>query len=408
MTNDRAVVTATPRVDLRIAAAFCGVVGLYDTLYVGLIFAGGPLIGPLNETLFPDFAVFYAGARAFFEGKVALVYDTDAFTRYQTELMAELRALEVRFRPFLYPPTWLLLVLPLGLLTMKGAAALFLALTAAAATLAAGWRRPLAWLAVLTSPAAVWVVLAGQNTFLSLALLYGGMRLLERSPLTAGILLGLLSYKPQVWILVPFALLAARQWWTLAAMAATIAVLVLASAVLFGSGIWWAFIDASRMAASPQAANEMFEQMYMHMTTLLAAARIVGLPPGVAGMIQLAGAALAVAAVWIAFRRHPSGEARTAVLIVATFLVSPYTLNYDLLLLMPAAVALFRRGAQAGFYPLERLLYVVLWLMPTFGMILNRLDLPIMPVVILLFGVVAWARLQAQSKVELPSAAAAG
>ncbi len=230
----------------------------------------------------------------------------------------------------------------------------------------------------------------------------------ERSPAIAGILLGLLSYKPQVWILVPFALLAARQWWTLATMAATIAVLVLASAVLFGSGIWWAFIDASRMAASPQAANEMFEQMYMHMTTLLAAARIVGLPPGVAGMIQLAGAALAVAAVWIAFRRHPSGEARTAVLIVATFLVSPYTLNYDLLLLMPAAVALFRRGAQAGFYPLERLLYLVLWLMPTFGMILNRLDLPIMPVAILLFGVVAWARLQAQSKVELPSAAATG
>jgi alpha-1,2-mannosyltransferase len=95
------------------------------------------------------------------------------------------------------------------------------------------------------------------------------------------------------------------------------------------------------------------------------------------------------------------------VLITATFLVSPYTLNYDLLLLMPAAVALFRRGVALGFYPLERSVYLMLWLMPTFGMLLNRLDLPVMPLVILSFGAIAWARLQAESKVELPSAAAA-
>jgi hypothetical protein len=152
----------------------------------------------------------------------------------------------------------------------------------------------------------------------------------------------------------------------------------------------------------------MFRRIFMHMTTLLAAARILGLPPGLAGAIQLAGAAVAVAAVWFAFRRHRSGEVRTAVLMTATFLVSPYTLNYDLLLLMPAAVALFRRGLALGFYPLERLLYLILWLMPTGGMILNRLDLPIMPLVILLFGAIAWARLQAESKVELPNAAAAG
>lgn len=111
---------------------------------------------------------------------------------------------------------------------------------------------------------------------------------------------------------------------------------------------------------------------------------------------------------WLAFRRPGNPEARIAVLATATFLVSPYTLNYDLLLLMPAAVPLFRRGATLGFYLLERMLYVVLWLIPTGGLILNQLDLPIMPPVILLFGAVAWARLQAESKVELPSGAAAG
>jgi alpha-1,2-mannosyltransferase len=400
--------TSTSRIDLRIAAVFCGVVGLYHVLYLALLLSGGPVIGPIQNILFPDFLVFHAAVRAFLEGKLALVYNIDAFTQFQNAIYPDRFPWTVYFRPFIYPPTWLLMLLPFGLLAVGPAYGAFMIATAAAATALEGWRDWWGWLAVVTSPAAAWVVLAGQNTFLSLALFYGGLRLLDRSPAIAGILFGLLSYKPQIWVLVPLALLAARQWRALAWTAGTVAVLSLASLGVFGLDFWLAFLDAAREAGSARVADEMFRRMFMHMTTLLGAARILDLPAGVAGAIQLAGAAVAVAAVWFAFRRHRSGEARTAVLMTATFLVSPYTLNYDLLLLMPAAVALFRRGIALGFYPLERLLYLVLWLMPTGGMILNRLDLPIMPLVILLFGAVAWARLQSESKVELPSAAAAG
>lgn len=396
------------RIDLRIAAVFCGVVGLYHVLYLALLLSGGPLIGPSQNVLFPDFLVFHAAVRAFLEGKLALVYNIDAFTQFQNAIYPDRFPWTVHFRPFFYPPTWLLMLLPFGLLAVGPAYGSFMIATAAAATALEGRRDWWGWLAVVTSPAAAWVVLAGQNTFLSLALFYGGLRLLDRSPAIAGILFGLLSYKPQIWVLVPLALLAARQWRALAWTAGTVAVLSLASLGVFGLDFWLAFLDAAREAGSARVADEMFRRIFMHMTTLLAAARILGLPPGVGGAIQLAGAAVAVAAVWFAFRRHRSGEARTAVLMTATFLVSPYTLNYDLLLLMPAAVALFRRGIALGFYPLERVLYLILWLMPTGGMILNRLDLPIMPLVILLFGAVAWARLQAESKVELPNAATAG
>jgi hypothetical protein len=120
--------------------------------------------------------------------------------------------------------------------------------------------------------------------------------------------------------------------------------------------------------------------------------------------IQLMGALLAVAAVWHAFRHYGSSEARTAVLVTAIFLISPYMLNYELLLLMPAVVALFRLGARQGFHPGERPVLAAMWLIPTtIGMILNRAGLPIMPLVILLFGVIVWARLKGQPKAELPS-----
>lgn len=397
------------RASLTVAAAFCGGIGLYDVLFVFFSLSGWPsLVGPVLDVVFPDFLVFHAAARAFFEGKLAIVYDIDAFTRFQVETYPGHLPPDTRFRPFLYPPIFLLMLAPLGALAIVKAYAVFMTATAALATALEGRRDLWGWLAVLTSPAAAWVVVAGQNTFLSIALLYGGLRLLERSPAVAGMLLGLLAYKPQIWVLVPLALLAARQWRPLTWMIATVAALALASLAVFGLDFWLAFLDAARAAGSPQVANEMFQRIFMHMTTLLAAARIVGLPPAVAGVLQLAGALLAVAAVWQAFRHHGPSAARTAVLVTATFLVSPYTLNYDLLLLMPAVVALYRLGAAHGFYPGERLIHAVLWLMPTAIMVLNRLDLPVMPVVILLFGTVAWMRLQDAAKVELPSPARAG
>jgi hypothetical protein len=385
------------RPDLIVAALFCAVVGMYDIAYVASSMAGGPVIGPITRVKYPDFLVFYAAARAYFEGKLALVYDSAAFTSFQNALFSsDYFPQPVKFRPFFYPPTWLLLLLPFGLLGIAEAFGAFMAATVIAATASEGRGNRWAWLAVLTSPAAVWVVVAGQNTFLSVALLYGGFRLLDRAPAAAGILLGLLSYKPQIWVLVPLALFAARAWRAMGWMIGTVIVLSLASLAVFGAGAWLDFLDAARQVASGPAADEMFERIFTQMTTLLAAARIVGLPPPLANALQIAAAILAVAAVWYAFRKHGSSAARTAVLVTATFLVSPYTLNYDLLLLMPAVALLFQQAvADKKFLPLERLTYFLLWLIPTLGWVLNQLDIPITPLVILAFGVVAWIRLTA-------------
>jgi len=384
----------------------CAAIGLYDVLQVVLLSLKGPLIGLNFDVLYPDFLVFHAAARAFFEGKLDIVYDLEAFTAYQNALYPDHWVTPVDFRPFLYPPLWLLLILPFGLLAAPKAYPLFAALAAAVATPQQVSRIGVwGWLAVVTSPAALWVVLAGQNTFLSLALFYGGLYTLPRQPWLAGMLLGLLAYKPQLWVLVPIALLASQQWRALAAMAVTVALLCLVSLSLFGGDFWRAFLDAAGEGASPQFAETMYQRMSSNLTSLMAAVRLIGLPPGVAGGVQLAGAALAVAAVWIAFRRPGDNDARIALLATATFLVSPYTLNYDMLLLMPAVVAFYRQGLRSGFLPLEQPIHVALWLVPGLGVLLNDRHLPLMPVAIVLFGVVAWRRFRA--KVELPGAAGA-
>lgn len=394
------------RRDLVIAAAFCAAVGLYDAFYVWRLVSGGPLVGPGISAFFPDFLVFHAAGRAWLEGQGGLIYNSDALTAFQNALYADRLPDEVRFRPFFYPPTWLLMLLPFAALAVGRAYALFLSGTVALATVLEGrhdWR---GWLAILVSPAAAWVALTGQNTFLSLALFYGGFRLLDTMPAAAGILLGLLAYKPQLWLLVPLALIAARQWKVLAWTIGTVIVTALASLAVFGPDLWHAFLDAAQEAGSPRIVDQMLTRVSTQIVSLFAAGYILGLPHSLATALQMAGTVLAVAAVWIAFRRHPSSLARTALLATATFLVSPYTLNYDLLLLMPAVVGLFRRGAQEGFYPGERLVYLLLWLMPLAGMILARFGLPLVPLLLLLFGGVAWLRLPAP-KGELRAVAAA-
>jgi hypothetical protein len=232
------------------------------------------------------------------------------------------------------------------------------------------------------------------------------MRLLDALPAVAGILLGLLAYKPQLWLLVPLALVAARQWKALAWMVGTVIVMALASLIVFGPDLWRAFFHAAHEAGSPQIVDQMLTRVSTQIVSLFAAGYTLGLPHGIASALQMAGTVLAVAAVWIAFRRHPSSLPRTALLAAATFLVSPYTLNYDLLLLMPAVVGLYRRGAADGFHPGERLVHLLLWLMPLGGMILARLGLPLAPLLLLLFGAVAWRRLPAP-KGELRAVAAA-
>ena len=57
----------------------------------------------------------------------------------------------------------------------------------------------------------------------------------------AGIFIGCLTYKPQWGILIPVALLAAKEWRAFAGAAATTALLVGASIAVFGTGPWEAF-----------------------------------------------------------------------------------------------------------------------------------------------------------------------
>src|SRR5262249_15252789 len=110
-----------------------------------------------------------------------------------------------------------------------------------------------------TSPAEdrLWVLLAvafpavfvnlghGQNGLLTAALLGGALALLEARPILAGLLFGLLAYKPQFGLMIPLALVAGGYWRTIAAAAVTGALVVVATLASFGPETWHAFFAST-------------------------------------------------------------------------------------------------------------------------------------------------------------------
>src|SRR6185295_1703313 len=102
-------------------------------------------------------------------------------------------------------------------------------LTAYAATLGGILRERAGILLALGFPATLWNLTAGQNGFLTAALIGGTLTLMERRPTLAGICLGLLTYKPHFGLLFPVALIAAGQWRVIAFAAATALALAAAS-----------------------------------------------------------------------------------------------------------------------------------------------------------------------------------
>jgi Glycosyltransferase family 87 len=302
---------------------------------------------------FNDLFAQWSFARFAMRYPAAGLYDEPTLFAFQKTLFAAHR---LHF-PFPYPPPYLFAVWPLGWLDQWQAWALWsgggLALFLAAA-LAGRWRgRDVALL--LLAPLTVLTVAYGQNGVLTSALILGGLRLLGRRAVLAGVLLGLACIKPQLGVLVPVALLAARQWTTLAAAALTIAALILASAAAFGWAPWQEFLAGLVGHAANIDASVGDYRKPTLTATLLQFHLDRAWAYRIQGVVALAMAAL----VWRAFRRGVS-ELAVALLIVATFLATPYGFFYDMPMLTAAILMVAAGFAQRIPWPAAAVLAAAL------------------------------------------------
>jgi Glycosyltransferase family 87 len=268
------------------------------------------------------------------------IYDDTKLLDFQMDLGASPRGI----LPYVYPPWFLLLICPIGLLDYYPGYAIWIGLPFLlylAASIYKNWRLSDALVTVF-APATIIALGFAQTGLLSSTFILGGFRLVASRPILSGALFGLASFKPQLGILIPIALIAARQWRTLVAAGATVPLLVIASSIAFGWSIWPVWL--AKLPAHPDWAANVPNGLS---PTIIANLTFVGVDLTVARAVQLFVATVTAVAIWFCFRRGVTMLA-TAALIVGTFLATPYAFVYDMPMLTNAVLMVSRSREQSG------------------------------------------------------------
>jgi hypothetical protein len=328
---------------------------------VGWIAASDGLIDRNSKPIGTDFSNVYAAGTLIWQGRPAEAYEP---ARQHAAEKAVFGGREVPFYGWLYPPFFFAVAFLVASLPYAWGLAIWLAASFAAylAAMRAIVPRPETLLIAAAFPAVFINIGHGQNGFLTAALLGGALHWLDRRPWLAGVLIGLLAYKPQFGVLIPVALLAGGRWNTIGAAAATVAALVAVSFVTLGGGVWHAFADS--MTFTQTVVLEPGGIGWEKIQSAFSAMRMWGAGVHSAYAIQIALALMLAASLAWLWQSNAVFELKASALATASLLATPYVLDYDLVVLAVAIVFFVRHGMNRGFHDYEISLLAAAWVMP--------------------------------------------
>lgn len=319
-----------------------------------------------------DFLNFWMYGRAAVTPDPGQFYDPGAYRAALRGLLG----MEFNGQNWSYPPSIMLLAAPFGQLNYLAALACWTLTGIAVFVTVAGrqMRDRRILIPVLLSPAALFCLVSGQSSFLTAAMLIAIFALLDRRPVAAGVLVGLLTLKPQLGILFPFMLMASGRWRVFTAAAATALALIGVTAAILGPQVWIDFVAKGLpvqglVLADPyRIATPFFPTIFMNL-------RGLDLPYAAAMSVQsMFSAAATGAVIWaFRFRRDADPALLLALFLACSAAAAPYLLAYDLLPLTLAAVALLASSGLDA--PGRRLVQLTYWA-PALQLALGTWHLP--------------------------------
>lgn len=362
----------------------------YIFLALAVIFGGGNIVLGLmqgrgltdlwGKPIFPDFVAFWSASFLALSQKPVEVYHFP----HLRQIILSVIGIEYQV-PWVYPPSFLLMVLPLALLPYLASAAVWLGATMTGYLLVIYCiaPHPSTLLLALAFPGTFQNFFQGQNGFLSATFLGLGLLLLDRRPFVGGLTLGLLSFKPQFMVLIPLALAAGKRWQALAGVIAGAAGLAVISGLVLGFDTWTAFWN------NLYSARRVLEQGYVpwfKMPTTFVAVNMLGGGLRLAQVLQVIVAGLAAAAVLLLWAWDAPLPIRGASLCLGILLASPYAYDYDLAILALPIAWLAWDGVNKGWRQGEQTILVLAWLTPLFAPFIAQLTkLQLGPLVFLAF-----------------------
>ncbi|RQS69526.1 DUF2029 domain-containing protein [Burkholderia sp. Bp8963] len=270
------------------------------------------------------------------------------------------------FEPFAYPPTFLFTIYPIAALpfgvaivawSALGIACYLLLVRAAVAPMDRRWLLP-----ALAFPGMWLALVSGQNALLTLAIGGTALLLIGRRPVVAGACIALLCIKPQLGVLFPLFLLCRRHWTTLASAAFFSLLYVGLVWLAFGTDTFVAFAHALTKFQHVVAENSL--ATIRGAPTVFAIARVAGASVRTSYLAHAAvGGGVVATCIWL-WRTNARFALSAAALAVATILVQPYLIYYDLAWLALPVAILTADYARHGADRLEKAALIATWLIP--------------------------------------------
>jgi arabinofuranan 3-O-arabinosyltransferase len=297
-----------------------------------------------------DFVNVWAAGRLVLDGTPALAYDWDIQKKIEVALLGQDF---VGYFAWHYPPPFLLVASFLAQFPYAVAFIGWMAISIAPylAVIRGIVGRPFALMLAVAFPMVFSNMLAGQNGFLTAALIGGTLYLLPVRPVLAGICLGLLSYKPQYGLLFPIVLIAAAQWRAFISAAVTVVVLAFVSWLAFGTEAWQAFFHW--MPTFSQAFLSEGKAAWWKLQSLYSLLRFLGAPESFAWAVHWVFTAAIATTLVLMWRSRVPYTLKAAALAAGTLLITPYLFMYDVMVLAIPVAFLIRLGLRSGFRPYE-------------------------------------------------------
>jgi hypothetical protein len=197
----------------------------------------------------------------------------------------------------------------------------------------------------------------------------------------AGVLLGILTFKPQLGFLLPILLVAEGRWRVIASAAMTTAALFLISVLVFGIESWRDYFSFVAPYQT-EVMNTLGGDFPFMMGSAFGAARSYGLTADAALLVHLPFAAAGIALFALGLRRITNSYARAFATLLASLIVAPYSVVYDFGAVATFA-ALWPMARDESAPPYLRFPMLLVATLPIVMLPLGKAGLPLTPIVLL-------------------------
>ena len=360
----------------------CKIASINRLLIVGLIFfvfmnfvdskiLNGHFLDTINLVLGRDFINFYHYGIAAWEENPAKYYDVKY---YDVVLNNFFGGHDYTFQQWSYPPHYMLVAAPFAFFNYYISLAIFTLIS-----LFVYWKFIINTFDDASYQAAFWLTpilvlfaICGQLSAIIAVLFVIIFNLMDKRPVLAGLLIALLTVKPQVGLLFPLFLIITGRWKVFLAASIGTLLFIGSSIVIHGVQPWITFIEVGAPAQSQVLIN-LPEITAGLMPTAFVNLYNAGMSFYAATIIHTIVAICAIIIMIYACKRTNDEFLKYAIFITCTFLLTPYLMMYDILILVWVTLTMATRYQMSK---LNTLNYICLMLLPIIGISLSLLHIP--------------------------------